>query len=116
MRNLIAAIYFVLALFGCDGGGTTVVTRASIDGVDVIHSATQVKAGIARFQCIASASGQCHYAVLPEECAKGTPCMTPPDRFTIASGDTREVIGLPKFHTCVAQDEAGLNEECVASR
>ena len=41
MRNLIATMYFLLSLFGCDGGGTTLVTRASVDGEDVIYSKTR---------------------------------------------------------------------------
>jgi hypothetical protein len=118
MRNLIAAIYFVLALFGCESGGTTTVTRSIVDGVDVVHSRTRVLAGIARFECISSATGECHYALFPSKCASADrDCAKRPiDRFTLPKGDRREVVGLPSFDACVAQDDAAMQRECVAAR
>jgi hypothetical protein len=106
MRNLFAAVYFVLALFGCESGGTTMVTRSVNNGVDLIHARTRIKAGVARFECLASASGECHYTLLPEKCAAiDAPCMeTPIDRFTMKTGESREVVGLPQFSACVSQD------------
>jgi len=106
MRNLFAAVYFLLALFGCESGGTTMVTRSISNGVDLIHARTKIKAGVARFECIASVSGECHYTLLPDECAQtGMPCKEPPiDRFTMKMGESREIVGLPKFSACVSQD------------
>lgn len=113
MNNFIAAMYFLLALFGYDGGGTTVITRSSIDGADVIYSRTRIKAGIARFECIASASGECHYTLFPRQCAAATGgCATPTERFTMAAGATREVVGMPPFDACVARDDTALAQDC----
>ena len=117
MHNLLAAIYFLLALFGYDGGGTTVITRSSIDGTDVIYSRTRIKAGIARFECIASASGACHYTLFPRRCAsmQGNCGDRPMDRLTIPAGSKREVVGLPEFDACVTQDDAATQRECSQS-
>ena len=115
MRNLLAAVYFLLALFGCDEGGTTVVTRSVIDGVDVIHARARIKAGIARFECVESTSGQCHYTLLPIQCASPTGNCThqPLDRFAMKSGETREVVGLPEFDVCVTQDSSAVPPTCT---
>lgn len=106
MRNLFAAIYFVLALFGCESGGTTMITRSVSNGVDLVHASTRIKAGVARFECLASVSGECHYTLLPTQCAPTkVPCTeTPIDRFSIKTGESREVVGLPQFSVCVSQD------------
>ncbi|MFC5576510.1 hypothetical protein ACFPOA_00610 [Lysobacter niabensis] len=117
MRNLIAAIYFLLAMFGYDSVGTATVTHSIVDGVDVIHSKTRVMAGIARFECISSATGECHYTLFPSKCASGDrDCTTPIDRFTLPKGARREVVGLPKFDACVAQDDSTMQRECLPAR
>ena len=114
MRNLIAALYFLLAVFGWDIGGTTIVNRSSIDGVDQIHSRIRVKDAVTRFECVASASGECHYTLFPRECASATGnCdALPAERFTMAAGATREVVGMPGFLPCVAQDNTALTQDC----
>lgn len=116
MRNLSAAIYFLLALFGCESGGTTTITRSVSNGVDLIHASTRVKAGVARFECLASTSGECHYTLLPPQCASSsTPCKEAPiDRFSIKTGESREVVGLPQFSACVSQH--GSVGSCGASK
>jgi hypothetical protein len=114
MRNLIAAVYFLLALFGCESGGTTVVSHSVVNGVDIIHARTRIKAGIARFECLASASGECHYTLFPSQCAStGDDCARKPiDRFAMRAGESREIVGLPRFEPCVAQDDASMNSDC----
>lgn len=106
MRNLFAAVYFLLALFGCESGGTTMITHSISNGVDLLHARTRIKAGVARFECLASASGECHYMLLPDNCAAtDAVCMKKPiDRFVMKTGESREVVGLPKFRACVSQD------------
>lgn len=118
MHNLIAAIYFLLALFGYDGGGTTVITRSSIDGADVIYSRTRTMVGIARFECIASASGECHYTLFPRQCASlhGNCGDRPMDRLTVPVGGKREVVGLPAFDACVTQGNAVTQRDCSQSQ
>ncbi|HEV8692732.1 MAG TPA: hypothetical protein VGQ93_00880, partial [Lysobacter sp.] len=117
-----AAIYFVLALFGCDGGGTTIVTHSSVNGVDQIYSKTQVKAGIARFECIRSASGRCHYTLFPKDCplthgpaGKSAGCKAQPaDQFVLVAGDSREVVGLPSpFDLCVSTNAESRKPDCT---
>lgn len=122
MRNLSAAIYFLLALFGCDGGGATLLDRATIDGIEALYSETRVRAGVARFECVASASGRCHYTLLPPRCA--TPGAKPSDecrdapveRFSIAAGTHREVVGLPEFGVCVSDDAGAPARGCRVPR
>lgn len=106
MRNLFAAVYFLLALFGCESGGTTMITHSISNGVDLLHAKTRIKAGVARFECLASVSGECHYTLLPDKCAAtDAPCMEKPiDRFVMKAGESREVVGLPRFSACVSQD------------
>lgn len=117
MRNLIAAVYFVLALFGCDTGGSTLVTRISEDGEDILYSRTYVKAGIARFECIASASGRCHYMLVPHDCASPaeTDCHKQPiERFSMAKGESRELVGLARpFDICVRDNDAIAATGCA---
>lgn len=109
MRNLIALVYFLFALLGCDTGGTSLVTRASIDGHDTLHARTRVQTGIGRFECIASDSGRCHYALYAHECPADQPdCRAEPfERFSMAAGASREIVGLPaRFALCVTQNAA----------
>ena len=115
MRNLIAAIYFLLALFGCDSGGTTIVTRSIVDGVDIVHASTRIQAGIARFECLASASGECHYTLFPQKCASANGACTdkPIDRFALRTGESREVVGLPAFNACATSDNAEVQADCT---
>jgi hypothetical protein len=82
------------------------ITRSVSNGVDLIHASTRIKAGVARFECLASVSGECHYTLLPDKCAStDAPCMERPiDRFTMKAGESREVVGLPRFSACVSQD------------
>ena len=118
MRNLIASVYFLLSLFGCDGGGTTLVTRATVDGTDTLYSETRVTADIARFECIRSASGRCHYTLFPRECASApaqaaSKCVArATEQFTLAAGNHREVVGLSPFDLCVSHKAEALSPDC----
>jgi hypothetical protein len=114
MHNLIATVYFLLSLLGWDGG-TTFVTRSMIDGADAIHSRIHVTAGIARFECVASASGECHYTLFRRGCAATSGGCAPPERFAMAAGATREVVGMPPFDACVARDDTALAKDCSPS-
>ncbi|GAB3358169.1 hypothetical protein [Lysobacter tyrosinilyticus] len=114
MHTLIAAIYFLLALFGFASSGTTLITRSTVDGADAIYSRTRFEAGVAHFECIASASGACHYTLFPRRCASldGNCGDRPMDRLTIPAGSQREVIGLREFDACVAEDDAARRRDC----
>ena len=124
MRNLMASLYFLLSLLGCDGGGTTYATRATVDGQDVVYGTARVRAGIVQFECLRSASGQCHYTVYPRECtADPAPASPPPacaplpvERFTLKAGARRDVVGMsPTFELCVSHDARPLTRDCRAT-
>lgn len=113
MQYLIAALYFLLALIG--GGSQTLVTRASANGVEVLHSQTRLVAGIAHVACIASTSGRCHYELFPRDCATATPCTADPVRqFALPSGTSRDIIDLPNgFRLCVSRGIRAETPDCV---
>lgn len=117
MNKLIAIVSFALSLYGCDVGGSTYVHRSSADGSDVLYSKVVAKPGIARFECLRSASGRCFYTLYPRGCdaapANGTatageqaaPCVPRPvERFALAKGESRQVTALSDFRMCVSTE------------
>lgn len=111
MRIIVPAISALLSLAGCnEKPSVTSEIRSSRDGVDTLHSKVTLREGIARFQCLRSDSGNCHYLVLPGDCqdtAPGEPrpagCATQPvDQFSLAIGGERQLPGLSRdFRHCV---------------
>jgi len=123
METLIALICFALSLVGCDIGGTHFIERSNRDGVDLLYSQIDASPGMARFRCLRSASGQCHYTLFPRECVDGAAtaahgaanCLAQPIRqFAVAAGGERELSGLPAFKPCVAQQAALPAPDCAA--
>jgi hypothetical protein len=114
MSNLIAAVYFLLSLVGIQGMGTTITTRPMAHGVEQMHSRIHVLASVARFECLSSASGTCHYTLFPRACGpRSGACARPAfDRFTMPAGTRREMVGLPDFSPCVAPDDAPMGADC----
>ncbi|TDV29233.1 hypothetical protein [Stenotrophomonas sp. CC22-02] len=106
MRLFLLACVAALSLGGCEKSSTTSITRTQANGVDTLHSKGTVVEGQARFQCIASRSGQCHYVVLDPACSTDAACARPPlRRFAVAVGKTEAMRDLPKgFRQCVSQD------------
>ena len=120
MNRLIAVFYFVLSLYGFDVG-STIVHRISVDGSQALHSKVVAQPGVARFECLRSASGQCYYTLYPRACAsKGTAagkagirCPSGPLRhFAIAEGDSRQIPGLQPFRPCVSADDGNPVADC----
>jgi len=112
-----ALLYFLLSLFGCDVGRSTFVDRNVHDGATALDSRTVVEAGVARFECIRSASGQCYYTLFPRECAASNGanagCLTRPiQRFAVADGDTRQIAGLRDFRLCVSDEDVTSGAGC----
>lgn len=112
MNKAIALVYFILSLFGFDAGGMILVHRIE-DGSAAVHSRTRVEAGVARFECLQSASGECHYTVYPRRAsradgAEDTGCGTAPAgrQFSVAAGDSRQITGLVDFGLCVSATDA----------
>ncbi len=119
--KFLALIYFVLSLFGCDIGGSSYVTRTTVDGTDTLYSQATTQAGVARFECLRSASGACHYRVYAHGCAPTSgPDQTPSgscesdpiERFTVARGESRQIAGLTGFDLCVSAEDAGMGNPC----
>lgn len=106
MRLFLLACVAALSLGGCEKSSTTSITRTQANGVDTLYSKGTVVEGQARFQCIASRSGQCHYVVLDPACSTDAACAKPPlRRFAVAVGKTEAMRGLPNgFRQCVSQD------------
>ena len=130
MRNFTALLYYLFALLGCDIGATTIVHRASADGIDIIDSEVRVTDRIAKFECLASRSGQCHYTLFHDDCAvagntataknpagEARPCASRPfERFAMAAGSDKEVIGLePGFKLCVSAEDQAMNADCKSA-
>jgi len=123
MRNLTALFHVLplLALAGCNGmGGSTHVTRATADGHDLLHSEVWVGPRVARFQCLASASGRCHYVLYRNECdpakADGECAPHTLDRFAVASGHSREMLGMPgSFAMCVSERAYPVPQACASA-
>lgn len=119
MDKFTALLQVVLALLGLDVGGQTLVHR--IDSATAgLYSRTHVEAGIARFECLRSASGQCHYVLYPDDCAVAAGAMdarcagAPLERFALASGNSRRVVGFADFRLCVGADGDPAHAECQA--
>ena len=112
MSKLIALLQFLLALAGVDVGGSDYSNRINNGSHDVLHGRTHVQSGVARFDCIASDSGWCHYTLYPDACF-GTGCTSAPmQRFSIALGQSRQIAGLTGFHPCVATTTIPLDPRC----
>ncbi|MET3928218.1 hypothetical protein ABIE51_000105 [Lysobacter sp. OAE881] len=112
-----ALLYFVLSLFGCDVGKSTFVDRIVHDGATSLDSRTVVEAGVARFECLSSASGQCYYTLFPRDCSasnkKDAGCLAKPIRqFAVADGDTRQIAGLRDFRLCVSDENGAAAPGC----
>lgn len=121
MHYLIAAIYFLFSLAGYDGLGThTVVTRTIAQGVDVLDSEASITPLLARFSCVDSASGSCHYRLFSVHCdnavhpASGPVCQRESLReLVVAAGQQGELSGLPAgFSFCVDQAALPLHAPC----
>lgn len=122
MNTFLTIVYFLLSLVGLDVGSSTFVDRGSRDGATTFESRAQVASGVARFECVRSASGQCHYTVFPRGCTDTRRPLAWPaprcadaavERFAVASGASHEVVGLAGFHLCVSSGDEPLGPECA---
>ena len=112
MSKLIALLQFLLALAGVDVGGSDYSNRISNGGHDVLNVRTHVQHGVARFECLASDSGWCHYTLYPDACTDTGCTSAPIQRFSVARGQSRQIAGLTGFHPCVATTAAPLDPRC----
>jgi hypothetical protein len=121
MHYLIAAIYFMFALLGWDGfGARTIATHAFEHGTEVLYSEVSITPVLARFDCVGSASGRCHYRLFPAQCAHPAPAALPSAclpkavrEFVLARGDSTRLTGMPDdFNFCVSSHALPLNTPC----
>ena len=63
---------------------------------------------------VRSASGRCHYTVLPPRCAHTsvTSMRCPPKRFVLDSGTSRQVLGMARFRLCAGSEAAKPTTRC----
>ncbi|HEY5970666.1 MAG TPA: hypothetical protein VIT22_01625 [Pseudoxanthomonas sp.] len=123
MRILISLVSFLLTLVGFNPqAGTTTLTFSSVDGVGVNSSKARIADGNARFECLQSASGSCHYVVFTSACAQVDKranyvdaCSTRVvETFTLAAGDVRELTGLPVgVKHCLDHDTMPVAPDCA---
>lgn len=105
MRLLMSFLSFLLTLAGWHPQpGITTLSVSSVDGVQVNSTKAVVNGGDARFECLRSASGRCHYVVFAGGCkpagsqATGVAkdCATlRVQRFVLQAGQSRELRALP---------------------
>ena len=70
MRLLISLVSFALSLIGCDPpAGVATLSVSSVDGLEINFTKTTLAEGSARFECLYSAGGRCHYLVFVRDCA-----------------------------------------------
>ncbi|MEP7186550.1 MAG: hypothetical protein ABI767_12010 [Rhodanobacter sp.] len=121
MHYLIAAIYFLFALFGWDGwGAQTIATHAFDHGTEVLYSEASVTPVLARFSCVSSATGECHYRFFSAHCdqpmhtASVPACQRKPyHELVVATGNRTELARLPaNFTFCVNQDALPPDVPC----
>jgi hypothetical protein len=99
LRNLLALSALLLASTGCRGSGTTIQSTSSEDDGGKSSSWAHIADGEGRFECRASATGNCNYVLYVQQCAPDAPlagCSARVIRsFTLAAGQSRQVQGLP---------------------
>ena len=121
MRILVSLFSFLFTLAGCDPKpGVTTMTFSSVDGVEINSTKSRISGGDARFECLKSATGSCHYLVYVETCAAAkissadTACTTRVlERFTLAAGKVKELYDLPiGVRHCVDHEAQPKTPEC----
>jgi len=123
MRILISLVSFLLTLVGFNPqAGTTTLTFSSVDGVGVNSSKARIADGNARFECLQSASGSCHYVVFLSSCKKsdtranaamGACTTTVVQQFTLAAGNVKEFTHLPTgVKHCLSHEAMPVAPDC----
>ena len=119
MKTFIAVIAYALSLFGIDVGSHVRTDRVQSNGVDVLYSQVTTRPTGTHFECVRSASGQCYYTVVPQQCRTltgtgTTDCVAQPvERFALANGQARQVAALSTVRVCVsAQARGGPVADC----
>jgi hypothetical protein len=114
MDKLIVFFSLLGALFGFDGGRDEVVHRIVVSGHDVLLSRASMRDGHARLDCLRSATGACHYVLLPTGCATEAACAARARRYDVAAGGTHRIEGTRGLRLCVI-GRPGDAPQCTAA-
>lgn len=115
MDKFVALLAYVLSLFGCQTGTSTFEHHLRSDGEDTLRARATVDSGVARFECLASDSGACHYVVYTDaRCAQADCSDRPAERFALAAGESRQRTGMQRFRLCVAATPEAQPADCAA--
>jgi len=113
MRIIATCFSALLTLAGChDKPEVTAVVRASADGIDTLYSRATLRDGVARFECLRSDSGRCHYVVESDDCRIASKL----DRVTRCAQPKREQFALDVGATRELAMQAAELRQCVDSR
>src|SRR4051812_7449296 len=118
MKTFLAIIMYSLSLFGIDLGSHIRTDRVRSNGSDVLYSKVVTQPTGTRFECLCSASGQCYYTVIRNDCAAipgkpATGCAPrPPEHFALARGDSRQMGSLDTFRLCVSATAGVDDPDC----
>jgi hypothetical protein len=115
LYKLAAMLYFIAALVGCHPSDRSIVVRTTANGTDLLYSKIDITADHASFHCLASHSGQCHYALFEHDCPASGACdMQPFKQLAIAASEDMDVHKLPHgFLPCVSADAKAMTSECL---
>jgi hypothetical protein len=114
MDKLIVLVALLGALFGCNGGRDEVVHRVVVSGKDVLLSRASLQRDQARLDCLRSASGACHYTLLPRGCASPRACPGKDARYDVAEGASRRIGRVHDARLCVVARE-GDPPQCAST-
>lgn len=102
MRLLISLASFLFSLVGLNPQAGHLALTLSVNPTGITSTRSQDGADGARFECLYSATGKCHYIVFVSQCATtdapdgtngcGTRVI---ERFTLASGQSHQTGKLP---------------------
>jgi hypothetical protein len=124
VRTIIALALSLLSLFSCDHQpGTTIVTVSSHDSEHIFAATAKFSQGIGDFQCAHSTEGNCYYVVFLNQCVAGSTgdhqaagqCTAKLlEQFMLASGESRQISGLPDgVKSCVAREAIPVAPGCA---
>ena len=115
MSKTLASSLFLLVLFvlcACKPQGTVHIHLVGNAGGYTLHSKAQVLDGVARFECRASSSGQCHFTLYSKGCDDSACTLAPLRRFALARGRTLQLDGVDDFRLCVSTDAMPQDPGC----
>jgi len=123
MRTFLSLMYLLFTLVGCDlSPGSRIESKLDINGAVVLHTLVEHRrSGAESFQCLASATGRCHFLVYAGSCATGDDGQPEPgcvlrtlERLTVSVGRPKAVSGLlPGFRICTSRDAMPSAPACA---